>query len=343
MIDADGVHRVPVDEHLGLSTEVLTGLGAPERAAREQAGMLLEGDLRGHASHGIRRLPVLAGRIGNGVLDPAAEPELRWTTDSVLTVDGRTGLGPPVAHRAVEALVERVPRTGVAVAAIRRAGHLGMLAPYVERLAEAGLAGLATTTSEALVHPWGAAPAMLGTNPIAAAIPTGGRPVVLDMATGQISRGKVLDHAARGEPLPEGAAVDAEGAPTTDATAALDGAITPVGGPKGYALSLVLELLVASLTGTALGREVRGTLDTTDPVTKGDLLIAFAPGLFDVGRTQPSIAAFLDELRTLPPAPGHTRVQVPGDRAHDVRARNRFRGVPVDETTWAQVQGLRRH
>jgi LDH2 family malate/lactate/ureidoglycolate dehydrogenase len=164
---------------------------------------------------------------------------------------------------------------------------------------------------------------------------------VLDMATGQISRGKVLDHAARGEPLPAGAAVDAEGAPTTDAAAALDGAITPVGGPKGYALSLVLELLVASLTGTALGREVRGTLDTTDPVTKGDLLIAFAPGTFGVGRTAPAIAAFLDELRTLPPAPGHTKVQVPGDRAREVRARNRFRGVPVDEATWAQVLALR--
>ncbi|MEU7818959.1 Ldh family oxidoreductase, partial [Pseudonocardia sp. NPDC049154] len=97
MIDADGVHRVSVDEHLGLSTEVLSGLGAPERAAREQAGMLLEGDLRGHASHGIRRLPVLAGRIGNGVLDPAAEPELRWTTDSVLTVDGGPRARPPHA------------------------------------------------------------------------------------------------------------------------------------------------------------------------------------------------------------------------------------------------------
>jgi L-2-hydroxycarboxylate dehydrogenase (NAD+) len=329
--------RVPADDHLAVTVRVLTALGAPPTAADEQASMLLEGDLRGHASHGIRRLPVLAGRIAAGLCDPAAEPELHWSTPSALRVDGRTGLGPPVAHRAVDALLARVPETGVAVAAIRRAGHLGMLAPYVERLAGAGLVGLATTTSEALVHPWGAAPAMLGTNPLAAAVPTEGAPVVLDMATGQISRGKVLDHAQRGAPLPEGAAVDATGAPTTDATAALDGAISPFGGPKGYALSLVLELLVASLTGTALGREVRGTLDTTDPVTKGDLLIAVDPAAFGGGVP---LAPFLDELRTLDPAPGHTGVQVPGDRARAVRAANLADGVPIDPGTWAEVTAL---
>ncbi|GAA4553481.1 Ldh family oxidoreductase [Pseudonocardia xishanensis] len=329
--------RVPADDHLAVTIRVLSALGAPERPAREQAAMLLEGDLRGHASHGIRRLPVLAGRIRNGVCAPGAEPELRWSTSSVLVVDGHTGLGPPVAHRAVDALLERVAETGIAVAAIRRAGHLGMLAPYVERLAAAGLCGVATTTSEALVHPWGAAPAMLGTNPIAAAVPTGGEPVVLDMATGQISRGKVLDHAQRGAPLPDGAAVDAEGRPTTDATAALDGAISPVGGPKGYALSLALELLVASLTGTALGRDVRGTLDTTDPVTKGDLLIAFDPAAFGGGT---ALTPFLDELRGLAPAPGSSGVQIPGDRARATRAANLADGVPVDPGTWAEVTAL---
>jgi LDH2 family malate/lactate/ureidoglycolate dehydrogenase len=178
---------------------------------------------------------------------------------------------------------------------------------------------------------------MLGTNPLAAALPTGGEPVVLDMATGQISRGKVLDHAQRGAPLPAGSAVDAIGAPTTDAAAALDGAISPVGGPKGYALSLVLELLVASLTGTALGRDVRGTLDTTDPVTKGDLLIAFDPAAFgDAASPLP----FLDELRGLAPAPGHTGVQVPGDRARATRAANLAAGVPVDRGTWDEVTAL---
>lgn len=331
------VLRVPVAEYLDLVTRVLGALGVPEAAAREQAELLLEGDLRGHASHGLRRIEVLAGRLRNGVARAAAEPRLTWTTRSVLTVDGDGGLGPPTARRAVEALLDRVGETGVAAAAVRNANHLGMLAPYVESMAAAGVIGIALTTSEALVHPWGGIRAMVGTNPLAIAVPVAGAdPVVLDMATGQISRGKVLDHAARGLPLAPGDAVDAQGLPTTDAAAAVDGAISPFGGPKGYALGVVLEVLVASLTGTALGEEVRGTLDVTDPSTKGDLFVALAPTAF--GPARAAVGAYLDALRAAPPAAGHERVQVPGDRARATRAANLARGVPVSQVTWTRAQ-----
>ncbi|MDQ4118802.1 MAG: Ldh family oxidoreductase [Actinomycetota bacterium] len=333
-MSADDPHRVPLPEYLAVAGRALTRLGTPEPVARTQAGWLAEGDLRGHPSHGLRRLDVLVGRVRAGLIVPDAAPEVARSATSVLQVDGHDGFGPPTAVRALEELVPIARDTGVAVAAIRRAGHLGMLAPYVERLAGDGLIGVATTTSEALVHPWGAAPAMLGTNPLAAAVPTATEPVVLDMATGQISRGKVLDHAARSAPLPEGACVDPQGRPTTDPQAALDGAISPFGGPKGYALALVLELLVATLTRTALGTDVRGTLDTTDPVTKGDLLLAIDPGAFGGGTPQ-ALTAFLDTLRGLEPAPGSAGVTVPGDRARAERARHAGDGVPVHPDTWS--------
>jgi LDH2 family malate/lactate/ureidoglycolate dehydrogenase len=328
--------RVAVDDHLALTTGVLTALGVPDPAARDQAELLVEGDLRGHASHGLRRLDLLAQRLRNGVARAAAEPRLSWTTPSVLVVDGCSGLGPPTARRAVDALIERVGETGVAVAAVRNANHLGMLAPYVETLAAAGLVGIALTTSEALVHPWGGTRAMVGTNPVAVAVPVaGGDPVVLDMATGQVSRGKVLDHAARDLPLTPGDAVDAQGAPTTDATAALDGAISPFGGAKGYALGVMLEVLVATLTRSALGDEVRGTLDPTDPSTKGDLFIALDPAHFGPGSA--AVAAYVDALRAESPAPGHDRVLVPGDRARSTRAANLTNGVPIARGTWARA------
>ena len=323
------VLRVTPDDHLALSIGVLTSLGVPVPAARDQAEMLLEGDLRGHASHGLRRLDMLAQRLRNGAVRADAEPRLSWSTPSVLLVDGRSGLGPPTGRRALEALLDRVSDTGVAVAAVREANHLGMLAPYVETMAAADLIGIALTTSEALVHPWGGIRAMVGTNPLAVAVPVpGAEPVVLDMATGQVSRGKVLDHAARDLPLSPGDAVDAQGAPTTDATAALDGAISPFGGAKGYALGAVLEVLVATLTRTALGEQVRGTLDATDPSTKGDLFIALDPGVFGPG-TAP-VRDYVDTLRAEAPAPGHVRVLVPGDRARVTRATNLENGVPMD-------------
>jgi L-2-hydroxycarboxylate dehydrogenase (NAD+) len=331
--------RVPVEEHLALATGVLSGLGVPEVPAREQAELLLEGDLRGHASHGLRRLDMLAQRLRNGVARATARPTTTWTTPSVLVVDGGAGLGPPTARRAVEELLGRVGETGVAVAAVRNANHLGMLAPYVESMASAGVVGIALTTSEALVHPWGGIRAMVGTNPLAVAVPVpGDHPVVLDMATGQVSRGKVLDHAARGLPLAPGDAVDADGVPTTDAAAAVDGAISPFGGPKGYALGLVLEVLVATLTRSALGEDVRGTLDPTDRATKGDVFIAIDPAAFGPGTA--AIGAYLDDLRAAPPAAGHDRVLVPGDRARATRATNLAEGVPVSQVTWARAQEI---
>lgn len=327
------VLRVSAEQHRALSMQVLTGLGVPEADARAQADLLLEGDLRGHPSHGLRRLDMLAQRLRSGAVNASARPTSTWRTSSVLVVDGDGGLGPPIARATVEQLVARVAETGVAVAAVRNANHLGMLAPYVEWMALKGVVGIALTTSEALVHPWGGTRAMVGTNPLAVAVPVPGEePVVLDMATGQVSRGKVLDHAARGLPLNPGDAVDAAGVATTDAAAAVDGAISPFGGAKGYALGVVLEVLVATLTRTALGEDVRGTLDATEAPTKGDLFIALDPRSFGPGEA--AVAGYLAALRDTRPAPGHEAVLVPGDRARRTRAANLATGVPVSSGTW---------
>lgn len=318
-----------------LILDVLSALGAGEREAADQADVLLEGDLRGRSSHGVQRLPVIAERIRRGLIALRAEPVERWTGEAMLSVDGKNGFGPHVAFRAAGAVSERARGTGVAAAAIRRASHLGILAVYVERIAAAGQIGIAFTTSEALVHPWGGRVALVGTNPIAVAMPSGEEPFVLDMATGAISRGEVLARGLRGEPLPSGAAVDAEGRPTTDPVAAA--AISPFGGAKGFALGLAIELIVAALTGTAVGEEVRGTLDVTDPVTKGDLLIAFdARGDF-----APRLGGYLDALRTSPPAADTPGVTIPGMRARAERARRMAEGVPLPAALWRELESLR--
>jgi L-2-hydroxycarboxylate dehydrogenase (NAD+) len=318
----------------------LARLGVAADEARVQATALVEADLRGHASHGLRRLPTLAARILNGVTVPGAVTRLDWLTESVLRADGQGGLGPVVARRAAAALTERVPRTGVAVAAIARASHLGILAPYVEELSGRGLTTLMTTTSEALVHASHGNRAIVGTNPLAIGIPAPGAPVVLDMATGLVSMGKIIDYAARGEPLPAGWAVDAAGQPTTDAAAAArGGAIAPFGGGKGYGLALALELLVAVLTSTALGTGVRGTLDTDQPATKGDLIIVFDTGLFtDVAAAARRVAAYLDEVRATA-VPGE-QVFIPGDRARAARAARLADGIAIPDELWATVTDL---
>lgn len=313
-------------------TTALVRAGAVPEDAAVQAATLLEGDLRGHPSHGIRRLPVLAGRVRRGLVRSPAAVRHEWVSPSFLRVHGDRGFGPVVAGGAVDAAAERAAETGVVVVGVRDANHLGMLAPYVERLADRGCVGIALSTSEALVHPWRSARALVGTNPIGVAVPTSREPLVLDMSTAAVSMGKVLDHAARGIPLPEGWAVDAAGHPTTDAVAASSGAISPFGGPKGYALGIAVELLVATLSGTALGTGVRGTLDVEHECTKGDVFVAVSLDRLGLRSVLPLVDAYLAEVRHS--AADGSPVDVPGDRALRVRRENERAGVPVDAGSW---------
>jgi LDH2 family malate/lactate/ureidoglycolate dehydrogenase len=320
-------------------TSVLEREGATSDDAAAQAELLVEGDLRGHHSHGVRRLSVLVGRLRNGLVRSGDEPVQRWRTESTLDVDGLSGFGPVVARSAIGAITERAQTTGVAVAMIRNSNHLGMLAPYVEQIAAAGQIGIALTTSEALVHPWGGARPMVGTNPIGIGVPTAGAPLVLDMSTAAVSMGKVLDHAAQARPIPLGWAVDESGTPTTDARAAARGAVSPFGGPKGYALALALETLVATLTGSELGSRVRGTLDVEDECTKGDVFVAVSLERLGLAHMLPAVSEYLDEVRASGNDP-HTRLDVPGDRARRTRADRLRTGIPLHPDVWATVLAL---
>lgn len=313
--------------------------GADHDDAESQAVVLVEGDLRNQHSHGVRRLPVLIGRLGKGLLVSGGAPELSWITEAVLSVDGGRGFGPSVANAAVDAIGDRADSTGIALAAIRNSNHVGMLAPYVERLAQRGQIGLAFTTSEALVHAWGGAVAMVGTNPIGIAVPTAGEPLVLDMSTASSSMGKVLDHAARGQSIPLGWAVDASGAPTEDAAAAVQGAISPFGGAKGYALGVALEAFVATLTGTALGRSVLGTLDIDNVCSKGDVFLAVSLERLGLSGALPLLSAYLEEVRASTVDPSDP-VVIPGDRARETRAERIEHGIPLHSKVWTAVREL---
>jgi L-2-hydroxycarboxylate dehydrogenase (NAD+) len=313
-------------------TRVLVGQGAAEIDARAQAAHLVEAELRGHPSHGIRRLPTLAGRVRAGLI-VSGSPGCEWVTDSVLRVDGLRGFGPVVARRAIGLIAERAERTGIAVAAMRNTNHIGMLSPYLETLAAGGAIGIIVTTTEGLVHPWGGSHALVGTNPIAIGVPTDGAPLVLDMSTGLVSMGRILDHAGRGLPIPDGWAVDAAGTPTTDAAAASRGAIAPFGGAKGFGLGIAIEAMVGVLTATAFGRDVVGTLDTEHAATKGDLLICIDVGSFGGLAMLPLLTAYLDEVRG-------DGARIPGDRARAERARRLADGIQLDAALWQRVLAL---
>jgi L-2-hydroxycarboxylate dehydrogenase (NAD+) len=317
-----------------LAIGILVAAGVPDDAARLQARLLVEAELRGHPSHGLLRLPRLVDRIKAGVADPAASGVHRWVGESFLEVDGQQGLGPVVAMSALDAITARARRTGVACAAVSRSNHLGMLALYAETIAERELVGICLTTSEAIVHPWGGREALLGTNPIAIGVPASPRPLVLDMATSAASMGKVHDYANRNLDLDPRWAVDADGNPTRNPAAAIAGSLTPFGGPKGYGLAIALETLIAALTDSALGRDVVGTLDSIHPSTKGDLFIAATPP--GDGRAR-EIGAYLDLVRASSRQRPAEPVQVPGDGSRVRRQRAIEDGFDIPGEIWASL------
>ncbi len=337
MVDQHPTTVVHVEEILEVAVTALTEAGATTAEARQQAATLLEADLRDQHSHGLQRLPVLVGRLQNGVVQSGIAPELRWVSPSYLSADGNRGFGPVVAHKVIDELLPRVRSNGIAIAAVRNSNHLGILAPYVEAIAATGAIGLALTTSEALVHPWGGSQALVGTNPIAIAVPTESEPIVLDMSTSQVSMGKVLSYAAQDAQIPLGWAVDEFGEQTNDPHAAVRGAISPFGGAKGYALGVALESMVGVLSGSAFGTDVKGTLDIDNVPTKGEVFIGISG---DCVNPQ-SLADLTNYLRTIRASgPTEQALRVPGDRSRQTRQERMAHGVPLPSPAWHAALGL---
>ncbi|MBN9589144.1 MAG: dehydrogenase [Alphaproteobacteria bacterium 64-11] len=329
---------VPVDKLRALAEGILTGNGVPPEHAKIQAGLFIDAEMRGIPSHGLLRLRRVIERIQAGLSVPGATGAQVWSSRNFLSVDGMHGLGPVVVQSALDAIVPRAREDGIAIAAIRNCNHLGALAYYAEQVAEQGLTIIGLTISEALVHPWGGRKAMIGTNPIAIGVPADPHPMVLDMATGLVSMGKIHDHANRGAPIPSGWALDENGDPTTDAVAAKKGAIAPFGGPKGYALGLAFEVLVASLALSGIGTHVKGTLDSVEVSNKGDLFIVIAPQ--HAAAAKAIVTAYLDDIRNAAPADPAQPVVVPGDRARATREKSQEIGVYLDDGLWDDLTKL---
>lgn len=321
-----------------LATRLLQARGAPPAIASLQADLLLEADLRDSPSHGLMRLPRLLARIDNGLADPTATGHHHWRAEALLEVNGQRALGPAAMMAALTAMLPRLRATGITLAAIRNANHIGMLAYYAEQAAAHNAISIVLSTSEALVHPYGGTQAMLGTNPIAIGIPTTEEPFVVDLATSIVSMGKIHSHALRGEPLSEGWAVDSSGFPTSDAEAAKHGAIAPFGEAKGYGLGLAVELLVAALAGSQLAPAIRGTLDATEPANKGDLLILIDPGARNGVAAQ--LSNYLHALRASRPSHPDRPVAVPGDGARKRRKAALRDGIDIPPTLLDELHRL---
>jgi (2R)-3-sulfolactate dehydrogenase (NADP+) len=329
--------RITVAELERVIAAALERSGASPAMAAATARALAAAEMDGIASHGASRVPQYCGHLANGRASGSAIPEVVNGSRAACLVDARGGLAFEACALAAREALARAKEYGVAFVAVANSNHFGVAAYHLEPIAQAGLVGLAFGNSPAAMPAWGGRRAVFGTNPIAAVFPRrDAPPLVVDVSLSAVARGKILAAAQRGEAIPEGWALDRDGAPTTDARAALDGSMLPAGGVKGAMLALVVELLACALSGSAFGFESDSFFaEEGKPTRIGQAFLAIDPGSL-AGRE-----AFLERVETLVAAMQEDDgVRLPGARRAEQRARARGAGVAVPAQLWSRILAL---
>ncbi len=307
-------------------------LGVAPEGARAMAEVILEAELEGNRGHGLTRVAQYTQQLRAGGLNPQPRMHLEQTRPSVAILHADGAPGPVAGLRAVEVLLPMARSQGSGVLAVRNAGHAGVLSAYVGRLAQQGLVALAFANTPPALAPG----PVLGTNPIALGAPAHPQPVVVDASLSVVARGKIIAAAKRGEPIPPGWALDKRGQPTTQAQAALEGSLLPIGGGKGLALAVLVEILAGALAGDALSLELPLPWMPPEQAAKpGLLLMALDPLSF--GHHYP--ARVMQLIQALQEAGG----RVPGTRRAALREKALREGVEVDESLQAELSKLGLH
>ncbi|MEO8229254.1 MAG: Ldh family oxidoreductase [Chloroflexota bacterium] len=342
----DGL-AVPVPLLRTWTAGLLGSIGTPPDIAADVADVLIASDRRGIASHGTARLPNYVALVEAGVLDPAARPVRDAGRAALARFDARNGWGHHASRVAVDWAIEAVAEVGAATAVVRNSNHYGIAGWYALRAAEHGLIGISLSNTSPLVAPTRARTAMIGTNPIAIAAPAGRfGAFCLDMATSTVPRGRIEVAARRGETLPVGAAIDADGRPALTPEAALAGALHPLGGEeatagyKGYGLALAVDLLTGVLGGATFGPNIIGLFSTEAPSDLGQTFVVLDPAAIDEpGVFERRLASYLEQLVAaplVPDAPG--RVLIPGEPEAAAAVRSTDHGIVIDAV---HADGLR--
>ncbi len=322
--------------------DVFRSLGVSAEDAGCVTGCLLSAELRGVDSHGLVRLPVYARRIVAGVVN--AHPSMRFdrVAPSVMLADGDNGLGAVVGVQAMHKAIELAETTGVGIVGVRRSNHFGAASFYVEEAVREGLIGFAITNAPPNMAPFGGRERFLGTNPVAIAIPAGKEPpLIFDASTSVVARGKIIVAAQTGTAIPEGWAVDPEGRPTTDARQALAGAVLPFGGPKGSAISFIIDILCGVLTGAAFATKLNTLENLGAEQNLGHVLAAMRTDLFlpaDVFRSR--MDEIINLLKSSPPAEGVGRVLAPGELERRNECANRRDGIAISPELVSRLRQL---
>lgn len=320
---------------------VMEDAGLSGKDAAQFADSLLYAQMRGIGSHGLTRLATYYRRAKEGLVNARAVPQILSGQPSLLLIDGHNGMGVTSAVYAMDECIERAQATGCCFAAVRGGNHFGCASYFAERAARKGMLGIAMANGPTAMAPIGGKEPVLGTNPLAIAIPAAGRdPFVLDMATSVVARGKVALAAKEGRQIPPDWGIDAQGKPTTDPNAVK--CVLPFGGAKGYGIALMIEVLCSCLSGAKTGQTMGSFYDFSGKHQDSGFFVGAlnvggitAPGAFASGT-----AGLFDSIKNSPKADGCDEIFIPGEIERRNYLRAEKEGITLSAPILAELKAL---
>jgi (2R)-3-sulfolactate dehydrogenase (NADP+) len=330
-----GTH-LTLDAMHALTRDILVKNNTSVSTAELVARALTAAEADGQKGHGASRIPSYAGQSRSGKVNGHVQPTLTELGPSALLVDACDGFAYPAIDMAQQAMIEMLKTSPVVAVSIRNTHHSGVVAHHVEPLAEAGYLAISMGNGPQAIAPWGGNKGLFGTNPIGFAAPRKDtHPLVIDMSLSKVARGKVNVAAQAGDPIPDDWAFDADGQPTTDASAAMAGTMAPMGDAKGAQLVLMVEILAAALSASSFGYEASSYFSAEgEPPRAGQFMLGIDPGPFSSNQFAARLSDLLGAIETQPGArlPGLRRIAAREQAARD--------GVTIPDALHSQLQSL---
>jgi LDH2 family malate/lactate/ureidoglycolate dehydrogenase len=320
---------------LNFATAVYVATGMSQEDAHLCADTLVQADLWDHQSHGVMRLSWYAARLKAGVCDPQARPELVVDAGGLALIDGHDGMGQVLTARAAQEAIRRAKTHGIAAVGIRNSNHFGTALYFTLMAAREGCVAFLSTNASPAMAPWGGRKKTVGTNPWSWACPAGSyAPMVLDIANTGVARGKIYLAKQKGQSIPEGWAINAAGAPTTDPAEAIEGIILPMAQHKGYAIALMMDMLSGVLTGSGFGAQIGGPYQSELRSRAGQLMIALnIDAIQPLAEFNARMEELISQIKSVPLAQGFSEVFYPGEIEARNDVKNRREGLSLPEDT----------
>jgi LDH2 family malate/lactate/ureidoglycolate dehydrogenase len=334
--------KINRDDLYTCAIDVLLALGESPENAKIAAENFCQADSRGVITHGTYLLTPIFERVQVNQLSLPTTPTIVCNEAAVAIVDGGDGLGPVAGKFAVDLAVKRASQFGISLVLIRNTNNVGSLSFYTEMIARQGMVGMMSCTAAPAMAPWGATEAFTGTNPIAVGIYTG-KDVLFsaDMATSVVARGKIRNAVKANKPIPADWALDSEGNPTTDPVAAMSGTLMPMGGPKGSALALAVDILSGIIAGGEHAPNIK-----TFHTPSGKTGVGASIAVIDIQKFTPlpefatTMDDYVQSMKGMKKAKGASEIFLPGEIEQRREVASRQNGIELDEKAVAALNQL---